>query len=86
VYHLQLERSTEKELSRLHPVDRRRVAAAVRNLAGDPRPHGCKKLKVGAWAIRVGDYRIVYDVDDADRSVIVLKIGHRRDVYRDLNL
>ena len=86
-YRLQLKRSAGKELRALHPVDRDRVVVAIRSLAEDPRPPGCKKLKrVGAWSIRVGDYRVIYDVDDSDLLVTVLRVRHRRDVYRDLGL
>lgn len=57
--------------------------AAIEALAGDPRPHGCRKL-TGAedlWRIRVGDYRVVYQVDDAEMLVLIATAGHRRDVY-----
>lgn len=84
-YRLRLERRAEKELTALHPVDRNRVVAAIRELRNDPRPPKCKKLRrVNAWRIRVGDYRVVYDIDDVERTVTVLRIGHRRDVYHDL--
>lgn len=87
MYRLRLKRSAQKEIRALHPVDRRRVAQAIRDLCQDPRHPGCKKLKrVGAWRVRVGSYRVVYDVDDAEQIVMVLKVGHRRDVYRDLGL
>lgn len=56
-----------------------RIAA----LADDPRPHGCEKLSaLERYRIRVGDYRIVYAVEDAELVVWVVRIGHRRDVYR----
>jgi mRNA interferase RelE/StbE len=55
----------------------------LERLATDPRPPGCKKLKGGdrEWRIRVGAYRIVYEVDDADKTVDVTRIAHRREVY-----
>jgi mRNA interferase RelE/StbE len=56
---------------------------AVHQLAEDPRPPGCHKLQNReGWRIRVGDYRLVYEVDDDLRTVTVLLAGHRRDVYR----
>ena len=61
-----------------------RLVAAMRGLAGQPRPPGCDKL-VGLedlYRIRVGDYRIVYQVRDEVLLVLVVKIGHRREVYR----
>jgi len=87
VYRLQFKRSAEKELRHLRPMDRDRLVSAVRGLRQSPRPLGCKKLKwVGVWSLRVGDYRVIYDVDDEAQLVTVYKIGHRRDVYRELEL
>lgn len=49
----------------------------------EPRPSGCKKLKGReGWRIRVGDYPVVYDIDDDAQTALILNIGHRRDVYR----
>ncbi len=60
-----------------------RIAAAIEALADEPRPHGVVKLAGrDDFRIRVGDYRIVYAVDDAERVVLVARIAHRRDVYR----
>lgn len=52
-------------------------------LAATPRPPGCKRLKGGdkEWRIRVGDYRAVYEIDDAAKTVVVTRIAHRREVY-----
>ena len=63
---------------------RRRILATVGKLATDPRPRGTEKLKGGAGElrVRVGSYRIIYDVEDERLQVTVLKIGHRGEVYR----
>ncbi len=75
--------SAARDLRRLPEDVRRRVVAALQGLANDPRPPGCVKLSGGdEWRIRVGDYRVVYRVDDTARQVTVTRIGHRRDVYR----
>jgi len=60
-----------------------RIISALHALADDPRPHGVKKLKGyrDYWRIRVGDYRIIYAIQDNRLLVIVIRIGHRRDVY-----
>jgi mRNA interferase RelE/StbE len=60
-----------------------RMMPRLEHLESAPRPPGCKKLKGGdnEWRIRVGDYRIVYVIDDAARTVDVTRIAHRRDVY-----
>ncbi|MBI3329794.1 MAG: type II toxin-antitoxin system RelE/ParE family toxin [Nitrospinae bacterium] len=60
-----------------------RVRDAIRALAQDPRPPGSLKLTGrDGWRIRVGDYRVIYEVDDTQHAVTVLHVGHRRDVYR----
>ncbi len=65
-------------------VDRQRIVSRIAALATDPRPHGSEKLSGDAerYRVRQGDYRIVYAVDDATSMVQVVKVGHRRDVYR----
>jgi mRNA interferase RelE/StbE len=81
-YELLILRRAQKELADLPRVDYGRVRDALAAPADEPRPAGCKKL-VGreGWRIRSGVYRIIYEIDDARRSVTVLHIGHRRDVY-----
>jgi mRNA interferase RelE/StbE len=60
-----------------------RIVPRLENLASNPRPSGCKKLRSGdeEWRIRVGDYRVVYTIDDARLLVEVTRIRHRREVY-----
>jgi len=71
-----------RELRKLPPSIEERIRGAIDDLADDPRPAGCTKLKAGAgWRIRVGDYWVIYQVDDDARVVTVLRAGHRRDVY-----
>jgi mRNA interferase RelE/StbE len=68
---------------RLHGSTRQRVREAIDALAEDPRPPGATKLAGrGDYRVRVGDYRVVYAVDDAERLVLVARIAHRREVYR----
>ena len=63
--------------------DRQRLVRAIRSLAGEPRPSGCRKLSgKGKYRIRSRQYRIVYAVQDAILVVTIMKVGHRRDVYR----
>lgn len=83
-YSLLIKRSAEKELKKLPAVDLRRVVDRIHDLAQQPRPSGCEKLSGEAerYRVRQGDYRIVYGIDDAARLIEVVKIGHRREVYR----
>jgi mRNA interferase RelE/StbE len=64
--------------------DRRRIVDRIRALADDPRPPGCEKLagRDDRLRVRQGDYRILYSVDDTERAVTVVRIAHRKDVYR----
>lgn len=82
-YRVALTSSAEKELDQLPSRMITRIFPRLEYLSSVPRPVGCKKLKGGdnEWRIRVGDYRIVYVVDDAARTVDVTRIAHRRDVY-----
>jgi len=82
-YTVSILRRAQKELQRLPSEDYERVREAMRALAHNPRPAGCLALTSRAgWRIRVGDYRVIYEIYDAPRTVTILHVGHRRDVYR----
>lgn len=82
-YELRIKPSAVKELEALQIQDRRRVVRRIRGLSEDCRPPGCEKLVGGErYRVRQGAFRILYEIDDADRIVTVVRIGHRRDVYR----
>jgi len=82
-YEIRIKPSAVKELRALPDEVRARVVDRIRALAEEPRPWGCEKLTGGPrYRVRQGAYRVVYQVDDAAREVLVVKIGHRRDVYR----
>lgn len=70
---------------RLAAADRARTVSAIQSLAGEPRPRGCRKLTGtnDVYRIRVRRYRVLYSIDDRRVAVLVLKLGHRKDVYRD---
>jgi mRNA interferase RelE/StbE len=83
-YAVALERTAARFLLRLRDVKlKKRLDDAIEALSDDPRPHGCRKLAGTSdrYRIRVGDYRIIYSVDDGKVTVLVLVIGHRREVY-----
>jgi mRNA interferase RelE/StbE len=82
-YSLVVKKSAERELRALPKADLRRVADRIRHLAQDPRPPGHEKLSGQAhYRVRQGDYRVVYAIDDDHRVITIVKIGHRREVYR----
>ncbi len=83
-YRIEIARSAEKQLKRLPTEDRRRLARAMLALAEEPHPPGCRKLTGydDVFRIRVGVYRVIYSVSGRTLVIIVLKIGHRKDVYR----
>ena len=82
-YRLLIKSSTGKDFEALPKHDRRRIVATITSLSSDPRPPGCEKLSGhDQYRIRQGNYRILYEIQDMDRVVVVVKVGHRRDVYR----
>jgi mRNA interferase RelE/StbE len=74
--------SAQKQLSKLPNAIATRIEDKMMELQGDPRPPGCKKLKGrDAYRIRIGDYRVIYEINDGQLIVTVITIGHRREVY-----
>lgn len=83
-YSLFIKPSAAKELEAVRSKkDRAKLVAKIRSLSADPRPPGCRKLS-GAekYRVRQGNYRVVYSIDDDRLIITIVKIGHRRDVYR----
>ena len=73
----------DRQLDDLSEVLQERISRAIERLAIDPRPIHSKKLKNRTgWRIRVGSIRVIYDIDDAARRVLIMRIGHRREIYR----
>lgn len=83
-YRIELSPAAARQLRKLDGPALLRVQAVVELLARQPRPAGAKKLVGGRgeWRVRTGDYRIIYEIDDGVLLVLVLAIGHRRDIYR----
>ena len=82
-YTVEILRSAQKQLAKIDGQDRERIIDAIRALANDPRPAGSKKLSGrSAWRIRIGTYRVIYEVHDERLLVLVVAVGHRREAYR----
>ena len=83
-YQVLVERAAEKDLRKISSKVRPRLVLALQSLAKNPRPAGSLKLTGSAsdWRIRVGDYRIIYEIADEIRIVRINRVRHRGDVYR----
>lgn len=83
-YKITFARSSRKELQALPTAIAERILSKIDALATTPRPIGCKKLQgpTRLWRLRMGDYRIVYDIDDRNGIVDIVIVRHRRDVYK----
>ncbi|TCT22680.1 type II toxin-antitoxin system RelE family toxin [Thiobaca trueperi] len=82
-YALFIEKRAQRSLAQIAAQDRERISAAVRRLADEPRPQGAKKLSGrNGWRIRVGVYRVLYEIHEGRLLIVVIDIGHRREIYR----
>jgi mRNA interferase RelE/StbE len=85
MYRIELRRKVQRSLDKLPKRDFDAIIDTVKNLANSPRPKGVEKIKsTGLWRIRQGNYRVVYSIDDKQQIVTIVRIGHRREVYREL--
>lgn len=84
MYEVLLASQAERDLKKLAAQEFHRIIPAIKALAETPRPPGCRKLEGfrSDYRIRNGDYRVIYEVDDKDNKVRIMRIRHRRDVYR----
>ena len=81
-FRIELRPAAVKALRRIDPQDRPRIQGAIALLGENPRPPGAKALQGrDAWRVRVGNYRIIYTVDDDVLLIVVVTLGHRKDVY-----
>jgi len=85
MYSLKIKRSAERDLKQLPRPLFLRLNQQILALREDPRPVGTRKLKgkIEGWRVRVGDYRIVYQIDDSAQVVTIARVRHRRDAYKD---
>ena len=82
-YSVVVSRPAQKDIRSLDQTTRNRVLLALRHLAAEPRPHACRKLvtEENLWRVRVGDYRVIYSIDDGARIVQVIGVRHRSKAY-----
>jgi mRNA interferase RelE/StbE len=82
-YRIEILRSARKQLEKIEERDLNRIIDAIRLLAENPHPSGSKKLSGRqAWRIRIGTYRVIYEVHDKELVILVVTVDHRREVYR----
>ena len=83
-YNITLKDSAQKELEKIQKSIRVKIISAINELAENPRPTGCKKLVNfnNHYRVRVGEYRVIYKIFDTQDAIDVIKVGHRKDVYR----
>jgi len=82
-YEVEILRSAQKELSKIERDEQRRIIQNIRQLSENQRPPDCKKLSGRqAWRIRIGNYRVLYEIHEDRLLVLVIDVGHRREVYR----
>ena len=82
MYELLIDRYAQKQLDKIPSPHFNRIVKAIQALSNNPRPPGCKKLTGRAgYRIRIGNYRVIYEINDAVLVVYVIDIGHRKDIY-----
>ncbi len=82
-YRVLIKPPAAKELEALPLKERKRIVSKIQHLSKDPRPTGCEKLSGREkYRVRQEDYRVLYAIDDRETTITIVKIGHRRDVYR----
>ena len=82
-YRIVIPKPAQKQLDNITKIERDRLILTLRSLANEPRPNGVKKLKGydNTYRVRVGDYRIIYEIKDRELIVLLLSVSHRKDAY-----
>lgn len=84
MYDVLLERAAERDIRRLPQAEFHRLVARIKALGEKPRPSGSRKItgSKNDWRIRVGTYRVIYEIDEKAKTVMVMRVRHRREAYR----
>ena len=88
MYNVKIAKKAQKEFKKIPKIYKDKISEAIRELATKPTPSGVRKMKgvggaVNRYRIRVADYRIIYDIEGAEMIILVIKVGHRKQVYRE---
>lgn len=83
VYEVFLSKAARKQLDTLPLFISNKILEDISDLSSSPRPAGCKKLKgyKKVWRIRIGDYRVIYEIEDKRLRILIVAVGHRKDIY-----
>jgi mRNA interferase RelE/StbE len=83
-YKIEISATAERQLKKIRREDTVRILRSISLLAIDPRPVGCRKMSGydDIYRIRIGNYRVIYEIDGKRITIVILKIGHRKEVYR----
>ncbi len=82
-YEIFILQRAQKELTKIEHNPYLHIVEAIRSLKENPRPSGCKKLTGrDGWRIRVGNYRVIFEINDSEKKIVVLHVGHRHDIYQ----
>lgn len=82
-YSIKIKKSAQKSLAKISRPLQDRIIETIKLLGNNPRPLGCKKLSGrDAWRIRVGNYRIIYEIHDTELAIVVILVGHRSIIYK----
>jgi mRNA interferase RelE/StbE len=84
MYSIEFDKSVKKTLSKLPNDVVKKILDAITELADDARPYGCEKLqsKGDYYRIRIGNYRVIYEINDGELTILVVEIGHRKEIYK----
>jgi mRNA interferase RelE/StbE len=82
-YRVLIPKPVQKELDDLPGFIHKKIISSISALEDNPRPHGCLKLSGReGWRIKVGEYRVIYEIDDKEQTALLLRVAHRREIYR----
>ena len=86
MYTLLIERHAEKGFKKIPKNISNKLIIKIKSLKDNPKPSGCRKItgSENDYRVRIGDYRVIYEIDEKNKQIIILAVGHRKDIYRDI--